>query len=86
MIDATFIAIVGCAIQLFEYKSAFIVGRLIYGLATGVFITAISRMNEEYIPFKWFSVLVNIMPFSFNIGALLASLSAVILPKDSAST
>jgi len=62
-----------------------LIGRFIYGFASGVLSVATNRMVDEYVPLQLYSTCSPIFSFSLNIGTLLATFSAVILPSDDSS-
>ena len=73
---------VGCAITTVKTEYCLLIGRVLYGYASGVLSSATNRMVDEYVPLKLFSTLSPVFSFFLNIGTLLATFSASILPPD----
>lgn len=55
-----------------------------YGYASGILAVASNRMVDEYVPLQMFSTCSPVYSFALNVGALIATFTAVILPKDDA--
>jgi len=85
MILACCIGIVGCGLTMIKSVTLLCVGRVIYGYAGGIISVAANRMVDEYVPLQLFSTYSPIFSFSLNVGSLIATFSAVVLPKDKAT-
>lgn len=76
------IGTIGCAVQCIETLPTLFIGRVLYGFASGILSVASNRMVDEYVPLQMFSTCAPVFSLSLNIGTLLATFSATILPKD----
>ena len=84
MIIACVIGIVGCGLTMIKSITLLCVGRVIYGYAGGIISVAANRMVDEYVPLQLFSTCSPVFSFALNIGTLIATFSAAILPSDGA--
>ena len=73
----------GVSITLISNFYAMVIGRTIYGLASGIQLVATPRYIEEYIPIHIYTVCFMSFYVFTNIGGLLALFSGILLPPDS---
>ena len=85
LIIQAYIGIVGIGITLISNFTSFyplIIGRLLYGLATGILAIATPRLMEETVPPKYFGTYAGLYCLSFAIATITADLLASLLPPD----
>jgi len=81
-IIANFIMIVGVIPTLFLSVTSIIIGRLIAGVATGIFLCTLSRQIEENVPASKMSIYGPFIASSGSLGSMLATLMGNALPDD----
>ena len=73
---------IGCGLTLCVNFYVLLIGRLLYGMASGVHATAAMRSVDEYVPLKYSGLAVGLWAANQNIGAFICLMSAVALPPE----
>jgi MFS family permease len=76
------IGIMGCSISCLQNEIAIIFGRILFGYSSGLMSTATNRYVDEYVPLVLFPKVAPIYSVSLNVGSLIATFPATVLPKD----
>lgn len=79
------IGIIGCGLQMVQTVPTLLVGRTLYGYAGGILSVASNRMVDEYVPLKLFSTCSPVFAVALNVGTLIATFTALMLPPETAS-
>ena len=73
---------VGCLLTLCVNFYVLLIGRLLYGMASGVHATAAMRSVDEYVPLKYAGWALGCWVANQNIGAFICLMSALLLPPE----
>jgi len=82
MILSTIVGIIGVCIEQIENAWAIILGRVVYGMAAGVYSVCVGRYVEETAPHQHLSFLHPIYICGTSIAKMLVFLIVAGLPQD----
>lgn len=73
----------GCASQAsLKYEVSLLIGRVFYGVSSGILSTCVNRYTEEMVPLRVFKQMAPWFHFSIVLGSAIGTFTAMALPDE----